>query len=273
MCRLPRSSRRPQVAVGEDPGQALRAVDDQRRARPPGGLGHGHDHVDHARPERHQRQLGARAHDLGHLHQLAPQRAGGMEARELLAPEAALGQHHHRQRVAQRHHGRGRGRGREPERAGLVHAPDVEHAVGELGDRGFALAGQRQDRGADAAHVGQQRLQLLGLARVREHEQDVVRADAPEIAVHGLGGVQRDRGRAGRRERGRELGAHQAGLAHAGDDHHPLQARMRSTASSKRPSRRSMSPAIVCASSRITSAARASRSPLFALAIASRVLE
>ena len=60
--------------------------------------------------------------------------------------------------------------------------------------------------------------QLLGLAAVRQRHHDVVVADRAEIAVDGLGRMQEPGGRAGARERRRDLPADDARLAHAGDD-------------------------------------------------------
>ena len=65
----------------------------------------------------------------------------------------------------------------------------------------------------------------------------VVGLDHAEIAVHGLGGMQEERGRAGAGERGRDLAADDAGLAHAGDDH-PAAARRGAAAPPGRSARR-----------------------------------
>ena len=60
--------------------------------------------------------------------------------------------------------------------------------------------------------------QFLGLAAVRQRDDDVVGLDDAEIAVHGLGRVQEDRRRARARQRRRDLARDDAGLAHAGHD-------------------------------------------------------
>ena len=65
---------------------------------------------------------------------------------------------------------------------------------------------------------GRMRGDLFGLAAVGEGEDHVVGVDAAEVAVDGFGRVQEVSAGAGRGERGDELLADQAGLAHAGDD-------------------------------------------------------
>ena len=117
-----------EVAVREDAGEPAVRVDDQRRARATRRAVH-HEHgFLERRAARQQRQLLAAAHDVAHLRQATSQRTAGMEARVVLAREVAPLQHDHRQRVAHGEHGRGAGGGREVERAGLLHAADVEHA-------------------------------------------------------------------------------------------------------------------------------------------------
>ena len=57
------------------------------------------------------------------------------------------------------------------------------------------------------------------LAAVRQDQDDVLRADAAQVAVDRLGRVQKVARRAGRRQRGRDLLGDDAGLADAaGDD-------------------------------------------------------
>ncbi len=74
------------------------------------------------------------------------------------------------------------------------------------------------ERGAEALQRLEQPREFLGLAAVRQRDHDVARLDHAEVAVHGLGRVQEEGGRAGARERRGDLAADDARLAHAGDD-------------------------------------------------------
>ena len=82
--------------------------------------------------------------------------------------------------------------------------------------------GDRDERHAELAERRQQLHDFGRLAALREHHDDVVRVDAAQVAVKRLGRVQEMGPRAGRRERGGDLLADEAGLAHAGDDHAAL---------------------------------------------------
>ena len=68
----------------------------------------------------------------------------------------------------------------------------------------------------------QQLHDLVRLAALREHQHDIVGVDAAQVAVKGLGRMQKVGPRAGRGQRGGNLLPDQAGLAHAGDDHAAL---------------------------------------------------
>ena len=100
----------------------------------------------------------------------------------------------------------------------------VEVDVGAAGERAALVAGQRDQCGAAAAKVGGERDQLVGLARVRQHDDHVVGRDHAEVAVARLGRVHEERGRARGGQRGGELAPHVAGLADAGNDHAPTAA-------------------------------------------------
>jgi hypothetical protein len=95
--------------------------------------------------------------------------------------------------------------GARPVRTGFVDAAELEHQVGVLAERRVGVLGDRDHRHTDRLHVRQHHQQFLGLARLRERQQHVARIDAAEVAVDGLGRVQEDRRRAGRRERRRDL--------------------------------------------------------------------
>jgi hypothetical protein len=71
---------------------------------------------------------------------------------------------------------------------------------------------------ADAADRLEQADQLLGLAAVREGQHDVLLPDRAEVPVDRLGRMQEPGGGAGARQRGGDLPADDARLAHAGHD-------------------------------------------------------
>ena len=82
--------------------------------------------------------------------------------------------------------------------------------------------GDRDERHAEIVERRQQLHHLGGLAALREHQHDVAGVDAAQVAVKGFGRMEEVGARAGRGERGGDLLADQAGLAHAGDDHAAL---------------------------------------------------
>ena len=71
---------------------------------------------------------------------------------------------------------------------------------------------------ADALQRLQDARQFFGLAAIRHGDDHIVGLDDPKVAVHGFGGMQEERRRAGAREGRGDLAADDAGLAHAGDD-------------------------------------------------------
>ena len=91
--------------------------------------------------------------------------------------------------------------------------------VGGAAERRRGVAGQGDERGAEALQRLEQAGEFLGLAAVRQRDHDVARLNHAEVAVHGLGRVHEVGGRAGARERRRDLPADDARLAHAGEDH------------------------------------------------------
>ena len=60
----------------------------------------------------------------------------------------------------------------------------------------------------------QQADDFLGLAALREDQHHVVAMNAAQVAMNGLGGMQKMAGRAGRSQRGHDLVADQSRLAH-----------------------------------------------------------
>ncbi len=64
----------------------------------------------------------------------------------------------------------------------------------------------------------QQQDDFRRLAGIGKREHGVGARDHSEVAVRRLGGMQKERGRAGARQRGRDLAGDVPGFAHSGDD-------------------------------------------------------
>ena len=210
----------PQVAVGEDAGDAPVGVDDRRHAH--ALAAHLDDRVGERRGDRRHRKRRAGAHDVADAREQAPpERAAGMRAREVLRGEPARVEQRQRERVAQRERGGRARRRREAQRAGLGVDRRVEVQVRGLRERALLVAGQRDELRALALQVRHEHHEFVGLAGVRQHDHDVVGRDHPEVAVRRLGRVHEERRRAGRRERGGQLARDVPGLADAGHDDAP----------------------------------------------------
>jgi hypothetical protein len=145
------------------------------------------------------------------------ERAARVGAREVLLGESARLEDRDGERIAHRERCGGAGRGREVERAGLGRHAHVERDRGVARQRRGSISGQCDQRDVEALDDRQDGQQLLGLARVRDREHHVAGGDHADVAVHGLARVQEERGTPGAGERGGDLAAHVARLAHAGD--------------------------------------------------------
>src|SRR5207237_6215254 len=119
--------------------------------------------------------------------------------------ESARVEQRERKRIAEGERG-GRGSGgRETEWTRFGVDGGVEMNVGALRERTLLIAGERDDRSPLALQMRKQQYQLVGFARVRQHDDDVVGRDHPQIAVPGFGGMHEERRRPRRSERCREL--------------------------------------------------------------------
>ena len=86
-----------------------------------------------------------------------------------------------------------------------------------------ALAGEGDERHAQALQMGQQEHELGRLAGIGQGEQHIRARDHAQVAVAGLGRVQEERRGAGAGQGGGDLAADMAGFAHPGD-HDPARA-------------------------------------------------
>ena len=142
-----------------------------------------------------------------------------MEDAELLGGEAAAFEQRDGQRVAERELHQRRGGRRQAVRAGLAgarqqRAPMSDSRPSVLSAKAvMAISGMSQRR-----VYSTRLLQFAGLARPRQRQHHVVAGDHAEVAVAGLGRMDEEGRRAGRGERGGDLAADMAALAHAGDD-------------------------------------------------------
>jgi hypothetical protein len=123
-----------------------------------------------------------------------------------------------RERVADRERGR-RARGRdEVHRTRFLGDAAVEGDVGRLRERRLRSAGDRDQLRAEAPDRLEEPQQLVGLAAVRQRDDDIVALNDAEVAVDRFGRMQKEGRRAGARQRRGDLAADDAGLAHARED-------------------------------------------------------
>jgi len=158
-----------EVAIGEQPGEHSRFVDDHHGARAAGRERPGKDRADGVMGARDP-ALVQRPHRLVHQHELAAQAAAGMAGGEVLRRELAQPAGDEGQCVAEgEHERRARARG-EPQRAGLANITRRHHHVCSAAERARRPPGEGHDANATGGHVRQQPHDLLGLARLRHRE-------------------------------------------------------------------------------------------------------
>ncbi|MNT58050.1 hypothetical protein D3C72_1954640 [compost metagenome] len=85
---------------------------------------------------------------------------------------------------------------------------------------GFAVAGHRHDRHAQALEHGQQHRDFGTLAAVGDGQHHIIASHHAQVAMAGFARVHKEGGRTGRCQGCGNLAAHMATFAHAGD-HHP----------------------------------------------------
>src|SRR5690242_4274457 len=123
-----------------------------------------------------------------------------------------------RERVTERERsGRARSRG-EVEGAGFLGNPRVQMHVRFLGERGVGVAGQGDELGTLTLDQGNDREQLVRLARIREREHHVLSRDHPQIAVAGFCSVEEKSRCSGAGHRGGDLAGDVSRLADAAYD-------------------------------------------------------
>ena len=194
------------------------------------------------------RDVVAGVHQLLDPHQTLAQLAAGVKVCEVLGAEPFLDQERHRQRVAERQSGRGAGRRHEVERARLLGDVTVERDVGKLAQGRVWMPRERDDSRAAPPDGLEQAKNLVCLAAVGQRDDNVAGLNHAKVAVNRFGGMQEERGRPGAGQRRGNLPRDDARLAHAGDDDAARQSRSRSTARTKRASRRSTSARMAAAS-------------------------
>ena len=135
----------------------------------------------------------ARAHHVRHLHdERTPDRAGRMVHRVVLDGELLRVDEHHRERVAHRHRRRRGVSGRHAERTRLLAARNLDVDVAHLRKRGIGTARHRDHLQPVAADRRDEVVHLRGLAGEAERDQDILRRDHAEVAVHRLHGIEHD---------------------------------------------------------------------------------
>ena len=220
-----------QIAIGEDAQHAGVGIHDGGGAQAFGA--HFAHQLAEACTRQHLRHAAAGAHHVTHVgEQFAAQRTAGVGAGKVFGLETARVQQGDGQRIAQRQLRRGAGGGGQVERAGFLVDAAVQNDVGVFRQGRFNVAGHRNQRHAQAFEHGQDRHQLFGLAAVGDGQHQVDWLDHAQVAMAGLGRVDKQGRRAGGRQRGGGFAPDVAAFAHAHDhhaaahaEHHPYRLR------------------------------------------------
>ena len=142
-----------------------------------------------------------------------------MRQREILLGETAGFQHRDRERIAHRQRrGGARGRG-QAQRAGFLADADIEVDIGAARQRRLRIAGERNQRNAQAFQQWQQQRDFAGFTGIGKRYDEVLRGDHAEVTVAGFARMHEKRRCSGACQRGRDLVTDMARLAHAGDDY------------------------------------------------------
>ena len=176
----------------------------------------------HRGVRQHGRQIFARPHQVTHFDHVAPEQPGRMLAQEILLGEAARPAGRHGKAVADRHlQDRARGR-RHPDMVGLARDPAADEMVRGSGERRFRPPDDPDQPTFARLQHGQDAQDFFGRAAVREDDHQIAGLDRAEIAMRGLGGVEKEGRRSKAGEGRRDLGRDQARLADAEADDRPF---------------------------------------------------
>ena len=171
-----------QIAVREDAGEPPVVVADDRHPQPL--VEDLDERLLDGRCDSDVRHVRRAMHDVAHLEQEPPsERAAGMVLGEVGGSQAAHVEERDRERVA--HHERG-GRGRRRDHvvaACLLGHANVEHDVRPARERRFDIPGHRDDRRAEPLERGDERLEFVGRAALRDRDDGVLGAHDPQIAM------------------------------------------------------------------------------------------
>ena len=85
------------------------------------------------------------------------------------------------------------------------------------GQLGGGISENPDQSGTDMLDGGKQSVKFLGLCTIGKHQNDILFADNPQVAMQSLGGIQKHSWRAGAGERGCDLVGNDARLADACD--------------------------------------------------------
>src|SRR5216683_341415 len=189
-----------EVAVGEDAGEFAVGSGDGGHAEFFGG--HFVKGGRHGCLGGDARQSVAAVHEMFDTKKFFAKAAGGMESGEIIVLEAAAVEKGNSECVADGHGYGGAGGGSEIEGAGFFFDADIENDFAGFGERGFGIAGERDDGNFQALERFEEVEDFLGFAAVGDGEESIAAGEHAEIAMEGFGGMQ---------EKGRCTGAGKSG--------------------------------------------------------------
>ena len=150
--------------------------------------------------------------------QLATERAAGMRPRKVFLPESARVEKRHRQRIAYGELRRGACRGCQVQRAGFLGHAAVKGHAGLPRERGLRTARNSNQGHALPAEHRKNGREFFAFAAVGNCQHHVDGLHHAEVAMAGLGRMDKHSRRAGGGQRSGDLAADVATLAHAHDD-------------------------------------------------------
>ena len=184
-----------EVTVGDDAGEFSIGGEHGGHAKFLGA--HFVEDVGHFRFERDARESVGGVHQMLDAKELFAEAASGVERGEVVVAEVAAFEERNGERVADGHCNRGaRGRSEIQGARFFFHA-DVERDVAGFGERGFEIAGQRDERDFETFERFEEMDDFLRFAAVGDSDERVAARKHAEVAVESFAGVKEEGWRTG----------------------------------------------------------------------------